>query len=39
MFEKYHCVKQHDITDYGAACLDAISIFKKRDFNEQTIFN
>lgn len=24
---KYHCVKQHDITDCGAACLATISIF------------
>ena len=25
MFEKYYCVKQHDITDCGAACLATIS--------------
>lgn len=24
-FKKYHCVKQHDITDCGAACLATIS--------------
>lgn len=25
MFEKYYCIKQHDITDCGAACLATIS--------------
>lgn len=25
MFKKYHCIKQHDITDCGAACLATIS--------------
>ena len=25
MFKKYYCVKQHDITDCGAACLATIS--------------
>lgn len=25
MFKKYHCIKQHDITDCGAACLTTIS--------------
>ena len=25
MFKKYYCVKQHDITDCGAACLTTIS--------------
>ena len=25
MFLKYHCVKQHDITDCGAACIATIS--------------
>jgi ATP-binding cassette, subfamily C, bacteriocin exporter len=25
MFQKYYCVKQHDITDCGAACLATIS--------------
>ncbi len=24
-FKKYHCVKQYDITDCGAACLATIS--------------
>jgi ATP-binding cassette subfamily B protein len=25
MFEKYYCIKQHDITDCGAACLATVS--------------
>lgn len=25
MFERYYCVKQHDITDCGAACIATIS--------------
>lgn len=25
MFKKYHCIKQHDITDCGAACIATIS--------------
>jgi len=25
MIMKYYCIKQHDITDYGAACLATIS--------------
>lgn len=25
MFQKYYCIKQHDITDCGAACLATIS--------------
>ena len=25
MFKKYYCIKQHDITDCGAACLATIS--------------
>lgn len=25
MFRKYYCIKQHDITDCGAACLATIS--------------
>src|SRR5690625_5742254 len=24
-FKRYHCIKQHDITDCGAACLATIS--------------
>lgn len=26
MFKKYHCVKQHDLTDCGAACLATIAL-------------
>lgn len=25
MFKRYYCIKQHDITDCGAACLATIS--------------
>ena len=25
VFKKYHCIKQHDIKDCGAACLATIS--------------
>ena len=25
IFKKYHCIKQHDIKDCGAACLATIS--------------
>lgn len=31
MFKKYYCIKQHDITDCGAACLATIS--KQYGFN------
>ena len=25
LFKSYHCIKQHDITDCGAACIATIS--------------
>ncbi|MFW6029830.1 MAG: cysteine peptidase family C39 domain-containing protein, partial [Halanaerobiales bacterium] len=25
IFKKYHCIKQHDMTDCGAACIAIIS--------------
>jgi len=24
-FKKYHCIKQHDITDCGAACITIVA--------------